>query len=213
MAEDRSTIIKSVQTPAGLFALVFLIVEGILGVLAARASGRDFTLLVGGKLVLFLSLVVVFGILATKNPDLFRAPAPVPERLAEPEKLQMKFDAFLSAPMAATSSEAEYKNSRDRALTIMSALKREMQFETIYFAGEQIAKKAEFDPPRLAILTDFDNIKAQPKLHSLVSREGCIERISGSRICFGPRQDHGHICASTQRSTVLASELRNPTLS
>jgi hypothetical protein len=160
MPEERASLIQSVRTPAGLLALGFLVVEGILATLAFKATGQDFTILVSGMLGLFGLLVVVFAILATSRPELFRPPRVVPQRLAEPaQPPAMKFDVFLSAPMAATNSENEYKESRDRALTIIQALKTQCTFSSVYFAGEQIKTKADFDPPLLAIVDDFEKIR------------------------------------------------------
>ena len=76
-----------------------------------------------------------------------------------PEEAELKFDVFLSAPMAATRSEEEYQESRNRALTLISVFKASCQFDNVYFAGEQLPKKADFDPPKLAIQDDFERIR------------------------------------------------------
>lgn len=156
---DRARLVKSVQTPAGLFALAFLIVEGILAALAIKASGNDFTLLVGGMLVSFLTLVVVFFALATRRPELFQAREPAPARLSAPGIVDLKYDVFLSVPMAATDSDEEYKALRERTLALIATLKTECQFQNIYYAGDGSPTKADFDPPKLAVLDDFERVK------------------------------------------------------
>jgi hypothetical protein len=60
--KGRASIISAVKTPLGFFALVVLITEVILGGLAARATGLDFTLLVIGMLIVLISLIVVVAV-------------------------------------------------------------------------------------------------------------------------------------------------------
>ena len=79
----RVAIINAVRTPLGYFTLVVLISEGILGGLAIRATGSDFTLLVGGMLLVLIMLVVTVAAMALKGkPGLTDAGAP--EAQAEP---------------------------------------------------------------------------------------------------------------------------------
>lgn len=54
----RVEIIRAVQTPLGFFTLVVLIVEVILGLLASRATGWDFSFLLGSMVVLVFVLVL-----------------------------------------------------------------------------------------------------------------------------------------------------------
>jgi hypothetical protein len=67
--KSRADIIQTVQTPLGFFTLVALIVEGILSLLATRASGFDFTLLLAGMIVIFLALVTIVAFLSFKESD------------------------------------------------------------------------------------------------------------------------------------------------
>jgi len=61
--------INAVRTPLGFFALVVLVTEGILGGLAFRATGNDFTLLVIGMLVILILLIVAVTFTRPRTPD------------------------------------------------------------------------------------------------------------------------------------------------
>jgi hypothetical protein len=60
-AVGRNTIIQAVRTPLGFFTLLLLVIEGVLVVLARKASGVDFTILVITMVALlfFLTYLVV----------------------------------------------------------------------------------------------------------------------------------------------------------
>jgi hypothetical protein len=76
-----ASIIRSVQTPLGFSALVVLVVESILGGLAVRATGRDFTILVVGMLTTVLFLVVaVFWTARSDVPPSALTARPQPPR-------------------------------------------------------------------------------------------------------------------------------------
>jgi len=61
-------IIETVKTPLGYFTLALLIVEVILGTLAMRATGDNFTHLVDGMLAGFLALIlIVFCLTVSKR--------------------------------------------------------------------------------------------------------------------------------------------------
>jgi hypothetical protein len=65
----RVSIIQAVQTPLGFFTLTVLVVEVILGLLANRASGFDFTVLVISMIALLFVLVTIVAQAVQRNPD------------------------------------------------------------------------------------------------------------------------------------------------
>src|SRR5262245_61673593 len=77
-SKGRVSIIRTVQTTLGFFVLGVLISEVILGALALRATGGDFTLLVIGMLFILFSLIVAVVIID-------RRPGPIldPPRTAQ----------------------------------------------------------------------------------------------------------------------------------
>ncbi|MFA4987948.1 MAG: TIR domain-containing protein, partial [Candidatus Brocadiia bacterium] len=58
-------------------------------------------------------------------------------------------DVFLSAPMAALATEKAYREGRALALGVAQAL-RDCGFESVFYAGEQIERPAEFDCKNIA---------------------------------------------------------------
>ncbi len=66
-AEKKADLISAVKSPVGLMALVVLVAELILGLLATKAKGIDFTILIIGML---LVLLVVLFIVYKKTQEL-----------------------------------------------------------------------------------------------------------------------------------------------
>ncbi len=67
--QSRVNIIRAVQTPLGFFTLLVLVAEVILGLLAGKASGSDFTILVVSMVSLLFLLVLIVAYIAYRNPD------------------------------------------------------------------------------------------------------------------------------------------------
>ena len=66
---SRASIIQTIQTPLGFFALVVLTVEVIFGIVAAMSVGSDRTYLIIGMLLIILLLVVIVAFLAVWRPE------------------------------------------------------------------------------------------------------------------------------------------------
>jgi hypothetical protein len=70
VTKDRTSIISAVKTPLGFFALVVLVVEGILGTLSGTAlSGSDRSVALYGMLALIGVLIAVVFSLAVFRPE------------------------------------------------------------------------------------------------------------------------------------------------
>lgn len=69
---SREGIIRTVQTPLGFFALVILVVEAILGVIAGMSTGISQTLAISGILVFVSALVAIVAFLAYSRPEALR---------------------------------------------------------------------------------------------------------------------------------------------
>ena len=89
-------VLREIGTPLKYFALAILIVNGVLGALVLKATGRDFTLLVVGMIGTLVLLIAVVGFLAAKRPEALLGVSSkgIP-------KVATKHDVFLSSPMAA----------------------------------------------------------------------------------------------------------------
>ena len=68
-SRQRENIILTVQTPLGFFTLIVLVVEVILGLLAAKAAGTDFTIIVISMVALLFLLAIIVAILSYTRPD------------------------------------------------------------------------------------------------------------------------------------------------
>src|SRR3954453_9584457 len=90
MTEDRASIIRTVQTPLGFFTLLVLVTEVILGGLAVRAEGWDFTILIIGMIVL---LFILTG-------AVYRMASPTPQSSSKATTANCKYDVFLSSVLA-----------------------------------------------------------------------------------------------------------------
>lgn len=81
--ESRVDIVNAVKTPLGFFALVILIVEAIVGIVAGTSSGDLRTYLAIGMLVAFLLVIVIVAVLAFFRPlSLYGLQAQSGEQLA-----------------------------------------------------------------------------------------------------------------------------------
>lgn len=58
-AEKKANVISAVKSPVGLLALVVLVTEVLLGLLAAKAEGNDFTMLVVGMLLVLGAVLFI----------------------------------------------------------------------------------------------------------------------------------------------------------
>jgi hypothetical protein len=68
-SKQRENIILTVQTPLGFFTLIVLVVEIILGLLAAKAEGTDFTILISSMVGLLFLLALIVAYLSYKRPE------------------------------------------------------------------------------------------------------------------------------------------------
>jgi hypothetical protein len=143
---SRSAILSSVKTPLALLALIVLVTEVILGVLANKATGSDFTLLTSGMILLLFSIIVVLY---------FKAGA-----LTSNEKSEIVVkdihDLFVSSPMAAFAQDSDFKIDRTRILDLITCFKKELRFKTIFYAGAEITSLTDFDAEDLSAKDDMD---------------------------------------------------------
>ena len=145
-------IILAVRSPLGLAALMVLVLAGVLLILAQKVQGIDVRIFVVGVLILLLiSLLLAFTAGARVTPI-------NPEFILRAEKVSitttMKYDAFLSVPMAALGDE-EYKQVRQFALDAKKILQSECRLQSVFYAGDSIDTKSAFDPNDTAVLQDF----------------------------------------------------------
>lgn len=74
--DDRAALLRAVKTPLGFFALVVLVIEAMLGAIAALSAGLDRTLALAGMLLIVVGLVIVVSLLAWLRPEALRGGRP-----------------------------------------------------------------------------------------------------------------------------------------
>lgn len=70
------------------------------------------------------------------------------------------YDVFIAAVMAGHAGDAEYTESRDAVLALMTVLKEECGLESLFYAGEQLTSMHTFDPTALALDLDLKAMRA-----------------------------------------------------
>jgi hypothetical protein len=155
-----ASIIRSVQTPLGFSALVVLVIESILGGLAVRATGRDFTILLVGMLATVLLLVVaVFWTAGSGAASLASKVPPQPGISVRPTPPSTrKYDVFLSSVLAGFADDARLLKEKELALAVSKCLEQECGF-TVYYAGRDVQSSHDFDGSHIGAKRDIDALR------------------------------------------------------
>jgi len=143
-------VLQEIGTPLKYFALAIFIVEGLLAALAYKATGNDFSILVVGMVGALLLLIGIVGYLVLKKPE-----ALLGIRQQGIPEISLKYDVFLSSPMAAFGNEEDYKRDQENVLIIIDTLKQECRFNSVVYAGHKIESISDFDAADLSVNTDF----------------------------------------------------------
>ncbi|MBZ5555607.1 MAG: hypothetical protein LAO21_23115 [Acidobacteriia bacterium] len=151
--ESRSSIIREIKTPLAFYSLVVLVAEGILGFLASKATGADFTFLVVGMMVTLLALIGAVAFLAHKSPE---RPGSGPKEL---EQTPIKHDVFISSPMAAYDEDEKYKRNRTDVLMLVEAFRKECKFKSVVYAGTEIASMKDFEAADISAADDIQALR------------------------------------------------------
>jgi hypothetical protein len=138
-SESKTGIIASVQTPLGLFALIVLAVEGLIGALAVRASADEVPKIIFCMIGILALVIVVAGIIY-RSQKTGTASTDVPAA-----KEPLKYDVFISAPMAAFTNNADYQASNVEIKKLIDVLRRDCGWTTFFYAGMSISSLDQFD--------------------------------------------------------------------
>jgi hypothetical protein len=178
-------IIRAVRSPLGFFSLIILITELILASLAQKATGLDFTILIGGMILIILTSIIVVAIRGNyyqrlqdengENECLTSGAGAHKGRdsgsLTKVDQ-QCKYDLFLSAPMAAYENNEQYRASRAEVKKVFDAFKDYCEFK-IYWSGEEIENIWDFDTQDASIINDLRAVK-QSKYFCLIYPEKIV---------------------------------------
>jgi len=151
--EGRSGIISVISTPLQLAALIVLVVEGLLAFLLSKAKAENVSLYV--ILMVGVLVLTIVGIFIIENRRLKVIPA---TGKAEPTQKTYKWDVFLAAPMAAL-SDNDFESATNKIREIKKMLEEECNFQRIFFAGNNMKYKEDFEPAALSIEIDINELK------------------------------------------------------
>lgn len=161
--EGKSKIINSIKTPLGFFSLLILVTEGILGLLAIKATGTDFTVLLISMLSIIIISILIVTLLAIYRPITLTSKWSLKDFIARSQKMTeteiQEEGVFLSSPMAGFSNDEEFINERAKMLELIELLQKECKFDSVYYAGNKIESGKGFNPAPLALKDDYDALK------------------------------------------------------
>ncbi len=146
--DDRKGILEAVKTEIGLLALIALVVEGAIAVLATQVDKSAVPAIIWGMLALLALVIVVAAISVVMNR---RGPAAVPASEKEPTK----FDVFISAPMAAFTDKKSFEDNNKDVLRVIEALRNSSPSARVFYAGQGIKTMDDFEPADTSLDKDF----------------------------------------------------------
>jgi pimeloyl-ACP methyl ester carboxylesterase len=73
---------------------------------------------------------------------------------------RFKYDVFIASAMAGLQTEQQYQESRKGVLEVQQLLKDGCHFQSIYYAGQNLTSKAEFDAQDVALEDDIRALSA-----------------------------------------------------
>lgn len=173
-----STIILAVKSPIGLYALIVLVTEVILAVIAQKATGHDFTYLLIGMVGTVVLLVIIVGIrikeLLPESPGAEQEKfVRLEERVSHLSSCLQKeldtrptsdadatftYDIFLAAPMAGCDNNDQYVAMRREVMKVFNALKTYCGYK-VYCAVEECETMDKFNAMDLSAIKDLSAIR------------------------------------------------------
>lgn len=147
-------VIRAIPGPLRIFALIVLVLHSIPFILAPKASGFNLTLLIVGVLLLLFILIVVAVLIfiRSQTPQIGMDG----KALVQPN---IKYDVFISSPMAALANDEQYKKDREKVLAVMKALRTKCNFHSCIYAGNNIESMERFEQPDDSLRDDFRNLR------------------------------------------------------
>jgi hypothetical protein len=149
--ENRKGILDAVKTEIGLLALIALIVEGAIALLATQVDKSAIPAIIWGMLGL---LALVIGVAAVSILVNRHGPVEVPASEREPTN----FDVFVSAPMAAFTDKKSFEDNNKDVLRVIEALRNSSPSARIFYAGQGIKTIDDFEPADTSLDKDFRSI-------------------------------------------------------
>jgi len=148
------TSLKEIRTPLSFLSLVVIVAEGILFYLMKKATGVDLTILILGCVLLPFACLVTLYFLYKQPPSMQVPTLAVKDDVKAPSG--RSYDLFVSAPMAAFETNQEFQSSRSAIVNMVRAMKKHCQFEDVFYAGQEIESKENFESEDLSVVENYD---------------------------------------------------------
>jgi len=186
-AQPRRSILEVIRSPLNLLALVTLVVEGVLVTITLRLENEDyrFYLAIAMVGVLVLLTTVAFFHLRSGGGRSASAGGPPRPRCGFADE-PLTIDVFVAAPMAAHDDAQVYEKSRAEVMRVVTALRAHTR-GFVFFAGEGLASKAQFDKLATVASDDLRRVAASRRvlLTSLVPKLSSVLVEVGVALCLG----------------------------
>lgn len=181
----RVSVIDAVKSPLGLLALVVLVIEAVLGVLATRAEGGALTILLVGLIGTLVLVVAGMYVIAWKRPELLSATP----RNPGVSTTGMRYDAFISAPMASFQADPKaYQRSRSDIRKLVKLLEEGLPRRKVFYAGEQLPSVSAFEAADLSLDTDLEALRDSRCCILIYPREMATSALVEVGVAIGMRK-------------------------
>jgi hypothetical protein len=155
-SQERKGIINAINNPIQLAALIVLVVEGLLAFLLTKANNDQVIIYV--SMMVAILIITIIAIFSYEGKRLKSKENIIPEPgKPETQKKAYEWDVFLAAPMAAINEE-QFEISQKKIEGLIAVLKEECKFQHIFYAGEGMKTKSDFDVADLSLVKDLNAI-------------------------------------------------------
>jgi len=156
--------LKGIRTPLAFLSLVVLAAEGILLYLMNKVDGANTTILIIGCMLLPFACLLVLYLLYKKTTE--QVPKLVVKEDIHPPSGRV-YDLFVSVPMAAYATEAEFQASRSAVFDVIRGTKKHCKFSDVFYAGSEIESPEDFESEDMSVVEDYDAL-ARSKYFMLI---------------------------------------------
>lgn len=146
-------VIKAVKSPLSLLVLVVLVTEATLSAVAWRTDSEAVQLALGIAMATILVVVIVAVLV---KPTVFGALSPVAREILP---LSVRYDAFVSAPMAALADQEAFERQRADTLKVIDAMRRYCGCRDIFYAGSEISRPDQFESEDVAARMNMNALR------------------------------------------------------
>jgi hypothetical protein len=162
-AEPRASILPTLTSPLKVLGLIVLVVEAVIALLAARADAAAVPSLIYAMIGVLALVVIVVGvglIVSSRAPAAPAGPPPEP----------IKYDVFVSAPMAAYATAEQFAENNREVIAVIDSLRRDCGLDAVFYAGQSITGPDDFDLAETSLEEDLRALR-QSRLFLMIYPE------------------------------------------